>query len=300
MKKLLMFSTMLCIGAMAFGQKQQTDSKTLEVNFTPFGNSPISINGIKFRKFTDDYNAIRLEVSLGMNSDKTRSLFAGENGLQGDDANETTFSTASGFNISVRPGIEKHFDGTNRLSPYVGAAFNVDYSSSKTTNEFWSPDSRASLIDNNVDNDFSDFTVWEQETTNGSFGFGLMALAGMDFYFADNVYLGVEFGLGLGLNSQSNTKYSASNDEAWALYDHIANDTEIQITSADFESISAQLTENTNWGTGSFDDEGTVGGVPGSTLPELENIETRDDAENGNSFNLGTMAQGALRLGFIF
>lgn len=293
-----MFSTMLCIGAMAFGQKQQADSKTLEVNFIPFGEIPVAINGIKFRKFSDNYNAMRLEVSLGMTSDKTISMEEGANGLDDDEANPLTTSRMGGFNISVRPGIERHLDGTNRLSPYVGAALNIDYSSNKTTNEFWSPDSRAALIDNNADNDFEDFTVWEQETKNGSLGFGLSALAGMDFYFADNIYLGVEFGFGFGFTSQSNTKYSSNNDEAWALYDHLPNDEEISDELGVI--LIAQLSDDTNWGNGSFDNLGTVGGVDESPLPELENIQTRVDSENGSNFNLGTMAEGAIRLGFIF
>ena len=277
MKKLLMFSTMLCIGAMAFGQKQQTDSKTLEVNFTPLGGSPVSINGIKFRKFTDDYNAIRLEVFLGMNSDKSVSMQEGENGLV-DDPNELTYSKNSGFDLSIRPGIEKHFDGTSRLSPYVGAALNIDYSSSSSTEEYWSPNEQGSLTDVNPDNDFDDYAVWDQTVKDGSFGFGLAGLAGMDFYFADNIYLGVEFGFGLNFTSMGATKYSSSDDAAWALSDLTGNGIE------------------TNWGNGQYDIIDS-NGVP---LDEIDNIETRDNEKNGTEFNLGPIVNGALRLGFTF
>ena len=277
MKKLLMFSTMLCIGAMAFGQKQQTDSKTLEVNFTPLGGSPVSINGIKFRKFTDDYNAIRLEVFLGMNSDKSVSMQEGENGNV-DNPNELTYSKNSGFDLSIRPGIEKHFDGTSRLSPYVGAALNIDYSSSSSTEEYWGPNKQAALIDVNPDNDFNDYAVWDQTVKDGSFGFGLAGLAGMDFYFADNIYLGVEFGFGLNFTSMGATKYSSSDDAAWALSDLSGNGIE------------------TNWGNGQYDIVDS-NGVP---LDEIDNIETRDNEKNGTEFNLGPIVNGALRLGFTF
>lgn len=256
---------MLCFGIVAMGQKQQTDARTFEVNFTPLGGSPVSINGIKFRKFSDDYNAVRLEVFLGMNSDKSVSMQEGENGLE-DDPNPLTYSKSSGFDFSIRPGIEKHFDGTNRLSPYVGAAANIGISSSSQTEEYWSRSEANPGTD-----PFSSHTEWEQKTKDGSFSFGLSALAGMDFYFADNIYLGAEFGFGFGFNSMSDTKYSSTDDNAWAL--------------------SAIDMMDTNFGNGEieFDDDG-----------DIESVTTRDDEKNGSNFDLGPVVNGALRLGFIF
>ncbi len=218
---------------------------------------------------------MRLEVFLGMNSDKSVSMQEGENGLD-DNPNDLTYSKSGGFDLSIRPGIEKHFDGTNRLSPYVGAALNVDYSSSTMTEEYWSPNSQALLVDANPDNDFNNHDVWEQKTKDGSFGFGLAGLAGMDFYFADNIYLGVEFGFGLNFTSMGATKYTSSDDDAWALSDLSGMDT--------------------NWGNGQYD----IVGTDGLPLAELGNIETRDDEKNGTEFNLGPIVNGALRLGFTF
>lgn len=265
MKKLLIFSAMLCFGLVAMGQKQQTDAKTFEVNFTPLGGSPISINGIKFRKFKDDYNALRLEVFLGMNSSKSVSMQEGVNGDE-DNPNPLTYSKSSGFDFSVRPGIEKHFDGTNRLSPYVGGAVNLGFSSSSSTEEYWSAN------ETNPDEAFDSHVEWEQKTKDGSLSLGLSALAGMDFYFADNIYLGAEFGFGLGFTSMSPTKYSSTDDNAWAV-----------------SSISGL--EDTNFGNGEieFEDDG-----------DIESVTTRDDEKNGSNFDLGPIVNGALRLGFIF
>jgi len=265
---------MLCFGFIAMGQKQQTDAKTFEVNFAPLGGNPISINGIKIRKFTSDYSALRLEVFIGSNSEKDVSMQEGAMlvpvpGTEGEVANPLTYSRSSGFDLSIRPGIEKHFDGTNRLSPYVGGALNIGFSSSSETEEYWGA------------NDFTDtaqnpnnFVEWEQKTKDGSLSFGLNALAGMDFYFADNIYLGAEFGFGFNFTSMSPTKYSSTDDNAWAV------------------AASNPFSEDDfNFGAG----EVTI-----SDAGAISEVTTRDDEKNGTSFNVGPVVNGAIRLGFIF
>jgi len=72
------------------------------------------------------------------------------------------------------------------------------------------------------------------------------------------------------------TKYSSSDDDAWALSDLVGNDY--------------------NWGNGQYDIVDS-NGVP---LDEIDNIETRDNEKNGTEFNLGPIVNGALRLGFTF
>jgi len=74
------------------------------------------------------------------------------------------------------------------------------------------------------------------------------------------------------------TKYSSSDDAAWALSDLTGNGIE------------------TNWGNGQYDIIDS-NGVP---LDEIDNIETRDNETNGSEFNLGPIVNGALRLGFTF
>jgi len=267
MKKLLIFSLMLSFGLVTMAQKQQTDSKTFEVNFAPLGGNPISINGIKFRKFTDDYTALRLEVFAGLNSSKSVSMQEGamvfNEGTDDEISNPLTYSRTSAFDLSIRPGIEKHFDGTNRLSPYVGGAVNIGFSSSSATEEYWS-------APNTDQGDPEDFVEWEQKTKDGSISFGLNALAGMDFYFADNIYLGAEFGFGLNFMSMSPTKYTSSDDIAWA--------------------TSSFGFEDTNWGGGEIEQEDG----------EIESVTVRNDEKNGSQFNLGPNVNGAIRLGFIF
>ena len=111
--------------------KQSGGNKNLEVNFAPLGGSPISIGGIKFRKFDSTGNkAFRLNVFIGSSSSK-------EITQQEDAANNVAELTtkSSTMSISLRPGIEKHMAGTDRLSPYVGAELDITLASSKEVEE---------------------------------------------------------------------------------------------------------------------------------------------------------------------
>src|SRR5690606_8222480 len=116
MKKVLIIAAAaLFIGTTANAQevmKQTGGEQNLEVLFAPLGGSPIGINGIKYRKFTDATTAYRATVFLGFGSSTTKTLGGGSDG-KGE-----LKTTNSNFNISIQPGIEKHFVGTDRLSPY--------------------------------------------------------------------------------------------------------------------------------------------------------------------------------------
>ena len=183
-----------------------------------------------------------------------------------DVANPLTYSKSGSFDFSIRPGIEKHFHGTNRLSPYVGGALNIGYSTSSDTEEYWGPDDFTASAANP-----NNYVEWEQKTKDGSISFGLNALAGMDFYFADNLYLGAEFGFGFNFTSMNPTKYSSSDDNAWA--------------------VSSLGFQDTNFGNGTIDTDSNGA---------ITDVSVRDDEKNGSSFNVGPNVNGALRLGFIF
>lgn len=85
-------------------------------------------------------------------------------------------------------GIEKHFDGTARLSPYVGADLGIVVSN-KTT-----------ITDNKKDNNL-DASV----KGPGTFYIGGKLLFGADYYIAQSLYIGAEAGLDLGCNFKGRT-----------------------------------------------------------------------------------------------
>ena len=185
----------LFIGSTAIAQqdvkKQTGGEQNLEFLFAPLGGSPIGINGIKYRKFSDATTAMRATVFLGFGSTTTKGLGGGTDG-KGE-----LKTTNSNFNISIQPGIEKHFVGTDRLSPYYGAEAIIGFGSSGTTrDDVYGTENKIKSV---------------KSSSQGSVNVGVNAFAGMDFYFADNIYLGAELGFGIGFTS-SMTKKSESLD----------------------------------------------------------------------------------------
>ena len=171
--------------------KQSAGAKNLEVNFAPLGGSPISIGGIKFRYFASENKAYRLNVFLGSTSKKEITQDA-----NGSNPELTTKSNE--MNISIRPGIEKHMAGTDRLSPYIGAELNLTFNTSKEEKEAQNADNTKNTT-----------------TTKGKKGYtslGIGAVSGVDFYFAKSIYMGAEIGFALNMTSNSKVKTEISGD----------------------------------------------------------------------------------------
>lgn len=178
MKKLyFLVAAVLLIGTAANAQdvyKQQGGEKNIEFLFAPLGGSPIGIEGIKYRQFNDATTAFRATVFLGFNSETDVRL-----GGEGDNEQELN-TTMSEFNISIAPGIEKHFAGTDRLSPYIGGEALIAFM--RTTNK---------------DEQLFGEDVEEVTTRDGELTFGVNGICGVDYYFADNIYVGGELGFGI-------------------------------------------------------------------------------------------------------
>lgn len=155
--------------------------KTLEVQFAPLGGNPISIGGIRLRSFSSSTSALRLNVFLGYNT--SSEITQQEDGDA--DLKELREKTSS-FTLDIRPGIESHFGGTDKLSPFVGAELVIGYKTTTFADDYQDAD----------DNVQTDKTV-NPNSMDGYFRLGLNGLAGVDFYFARNLYLGTEIGFGL-------------------------------------------------------------------------------------------------------
>ncbi|HEY4651988.1 MAG TPA: hypothetical protein VIG72_11275 [Pontibacter sp.] len=137
---------------------------TTEVLFNDFGNINLNNGMLRARYFTSDAFAYRLSMGLTYDYDKI---------------NDDTHTRV--FGITLAPGIEKHFAGTERLSPYIGAELPISMQSAKLETKDGYVEGATSATGAN----------------RGYFGIGVNAVAGMDFYFAKNFYAGVEVGTGL-------------------------------------------------------------------------------------------------------
>lgn len=191
MKKVLF--TAALFSACTFVMAQDTPSefkpaagaKNLELNFVPLNGKPISITYIRFRKFLTATTAVRLGVGLSFESTSVDSVFASN--LTAD-LKITEKSKTSKMGWNIKPGYEKHFAGTNRLSPYVGAELDLAGQSSKET-------TANGLMDPTTDVVY--ITQTKNKNKGGFFRVGANVLAGFDCYITKHLYLGTEFGFGL-------------------------------------------------------------------------------------------------------
>jgi len=205
---MIVAAALLTVGSVS-AQKQTGGENNLEVNFTPLGGSPISINGLRFRKFTSENSAVRVNVFVGSSSDKTVKAQEGELSAE-DPTSPVLYMWDRSFDLTIRPGYEIHFDGTDRLSPYVGAEIDFGIGSTSNEEEYWSFDSASSV-------DLSDNVQWSATNKDGYVRFGLNLLAGFDFYFADNIYLGGELGFGFANTSMRDSEVETDNQQAYGL-----------------------------------------------------------------------------------
>ncbi len=177
-KKVLMTVVLAGATTLAMAQKPtEGNPSSLEVQVNLAGEgSTVLAPSLKYRYFLSENLAIRFGLNYAGSKDT-------ENFTENADGTGATGSTEykeSAF--SVAPGIEYHFAGTDRLSPYLGLA--IAFGSGKYTETY----------DNSDGTEYVDGLTGDYEAPIGVFGFSL--LAGMDFYVAENLFLGAEFGWG--------------------------------------------------------------------------------------------------------
>jgi len=215
MKKILVLlaCTAFCF-TNADAQKQIGGDITLEVEFTPMGNAPMSTTGIRGRLFVSETMAIRANINYG--SSTNRDVIDQPNTLPSDIAlddqlNPELHEITKSSLFSLSPGVEIHMDGTDNLSPYIGGVIMFATGKSSDETEMWGPND----IDNVVD--YEKFVQWSETFTRTQSTFGVGAVLGFDYYFADNIYLGGEINVGFGKTNFKDEVHSVSDDVAYSL-----------------------------------------------------------------------------------
>ena len=186
MKKTLLTLVIMAFAAVSFAQtsSKPTEGDLLtEVNFNlaSFADN-FELPNLKFRYFVAD--DLVASVELGVQGGKTTSDIY-EN-ADGTGKTGTEEMKASGFSIGL--GVEKHFAGTNRLSPYMGCG--LGFASGSSNNTYTDADGTGSFVDG--------LTLTE-ESKNSAFGAGVSL--GADYWFGENFYLGSELGFGFGMST---------------------------------------------------------------------------------------------------
>ena len=182
--------------------KQVAGDRSFEVNFDPgriFGSNPGSqfslLNGgIKYRSFYSDNLAYRIGLNFSFGS-TTMIIQQKDTALDRLELKDRY----TGFSLMLKPGLEKHFTGTKRLSPYIGVQGLIGFST--TFNEFENQHSNKVYVHK-----------WKNNP--GTFNVGAGVFAGIDYYFVKKLYLGIEIGYGLEYRKSLKIKYTDEYDKS--------------------------------------------------------------------------------------
>jgi len=276
MKK-LMFTLAICslVFTSAQAQKQLGGEHNVEVNLTPFGNSPVDGTTIKYRNFLDDDKAFRVSLTVGSTSGTYAYWQEGEQ--LGDPVSPQLNMETSNTLIGIAPGYEIHFSGTDNLSPYFGIEAYYMMGSRTDMIESWGPND----LDNVGQPDV--YVTWDLTNKQAYSSMGLNLLFGADYYFSDAIYVGFEAGLGFGTTSFGNHTIETSDLTAF----------NIQFNGA-FDPTTA----------GAAIADSFVGELPFNVL---DGDIFYDYYEEGYTYpnqisntSLGNVFNGAIRVGFLF
>jgi len=196
MKKLIT-TTAVLLSALTFAVAQDAGASdfkpagganNLELNFVPLNGKPIQLTYIRYRRFFSEKNALRLGIGVSYSSSKDDVMY-GELPTGATDSTYTAVQhkkTQLGWNI--KPGFEHHFEGTNRLSPYMGFELDIAGQSSK---EITPQKGGFDFVSHEA------VVVTEKNKSKGGFlRAGVNLVAGFDCYVTKHLYLGTELGFG--------------------------------------------------------------------------------------------------------
>jgi opacity protein-like surface antigen len=172
MKKLLILVSAVALSGTMFAQKAGSDNPfSLEgaMNVSKEGVSWAAPN-LRMRYFIQDNLALRLTLgrdAVSNTSTETSTVYDSTGNATTTTSEVTTKNSIMNLGLAA----EYHLAGTDRMSPYFTAGFNVG-----------------------------------NDTRTEISSFGLNLGAGIDYYVAENIYLGLE--LGFNYNSADGTKTS--------------------------------------------------------------------------------------------
>jgi outer membrane protein W len=143
-------------------------------------------NGVKYRNWMSENTVRRGTFLLGFKNISVPTILFKTNGDKVD-AQNSYFEWA----VQIRPGMEKHFTGTKRLSPYLGSELIVGLGASKYTEQALNASDE--IIEATIKNGAQDFAGnYLRWTYVNGFTIGAGLLAGFDYYIAESLYLGIE------------------------------------------------------------------------------------------------------------
>ncbi len=168
---------------------QSAGSHSFEVSFNPGnvfgsgGNAFSLIKGnVKYRNFSTAQKAFRVGVNINFmkNAEIKREA-------DPDNDKEELKKYTTVYGITFMPGTEKHFDVSDRISPYVGVQAILGFKQTSFVEEYQPDNSIETITYINDDG----------KAGEGFLKFGAGVFTGVDYYFVKRFYIGVELGFGL-------------------------------------------------------------------------------------------------------
>ncbi len=189
MKKLAILVGAILLSGATFGQKATMDNPwSLEGAVAFGGASGVTWTAptVRARYFVKENIAIRASLGLGdgLGTPKSESYTYTEN-PDGTGATGTFDISRMSWNAQI--GGEYHLAGTDRMSPYfmLGINFGGGSETGTTANAIYDPTTQSGSYANGVN----------AEQKGGFSMFGAQLGAGMDYYVAENIYVGLELGI---------------------------------------------------------------------------------------------------------
>lgn len=185
MKKLILSIAVLATAGTMFAQRPMEGANPFslegELSLNSAAGSTFAAPTIRLRYFVMDNLAIRVGGSF--NSQTEREYFYGSEATPQDysDSIGILTSKSSGYTFSL--GASYHFSQLEKLSPYVGVDFVMGGASYRM------------MGDRTNGTTWQDDLTWESKAPAMHIGGRLVA--GVDWYFAENLFLGAEFSWGV-------------------------------------------------------------------------------------------------------
>lgn len=225
MRKILfiLVAVLMVSGTVSAQEKPKKGSFGTEVQFNPFDQDgkTFQLDGLKFRYFISDRDAIRLKFSINTMNDKyTDSDSKEEDNIKSSYKDEFKYNTGD-FNLDL--GYERHFDLAKRLNAYCGGSVGYmkhfastkveSYSeevngSNTTSSKFSGKIKNGAILPSSDDNDFDSEDLLPKVNDVAYSGVRFAIFTGLDFYVYKGLYVGTEFGLSLTTRSSQKAEYT--------------------------------------------------------------------------------------------
>lgn len=161
---------------------------------------------IKLRYFLRSDIALRAQaIFTGINSESRIAQNPDGSGSSGSD-----IISNSSFMMAL--GAEKHFKGTEKLSPYLGAMFSIKHQS---VSEDWTNYDGVIYNKNyinNISGATNDFISNPASPNRSGNTFGLLGVIGADYYFTNHVFLGFEMNWGFYMKTNTSVTQHIENN----------------------------------------------------------------------------------------